>query len=191
MSKLLESLAVLAELTGTEWSKPAIRVIEQELLAYPEADVLVALRRCQTELRGRVTLADILQRIPGGHPGAEEAWSIVAPKVQSDVPTIFVTDPMREAYGAALMLENDMVAARMAFKETYTQAVRRAESDRRRPTWSMIPGTDANGKTLAIEEAVKKGIAKLDWAMRQLPVNAHDSLLALAEQTDVKRLRLA
>lgn len=125
---------------------------------------------------------------PSGHPGPEAAWAIVAPKVASDAPTIFVTDPMREAYGAALLLEDDMIAARMAFKETYMQAVNRAESAGLPVEWSMIPGTHKDMKTTAIHEAIKKGIAKTEWALRQLPVEAHDSLLQLAGQTELRRL---
>lgn len=115
-----------------------------------------------------------------GHPGPEEAWAIVAQKVASDAPTIFVTDPMREAYGAALLLGDDMVAARMAFKETYALAVTRADAAGHRAEWSMIPGTHRDMKTTAIQEGVKKGIVRLDWALRQLPSEAHNELLQLA-----------
>lgn len=125
---------------------------------------------------------------PSGHPGPEQAWAIVSPKVASDAPTIFVTGPMREAYGAALLLEDDMIAARMAFKETYTQAVSRAEAAGEPVEWSIIPGTHKDMKDVAIREAVKKGIARLDWAMKQLPGETHKDLLELAGGLQVKRL---
>lgn len=125
---------------------------------------------------------------PSGHPGAEQAWSMVAPKVSSDAPTIFVTGPMRESYGAALALEGDMIAARMAFKETYQQAVNVAEAAGVMPQWSIIPGTDPRMKEAAILEAVKRGIAQSEWAMRQLPVEIHDSILQIVDQTHMKRI---
>lgn len=125
---------------------------------------------------------------PSGHPGVEQAWAMMAPKVKSDAPTVFVTDPMREAYGAALALEDDAVAARMAFKETYAAAVNQAEANGIHPQWSMMPGTDRRGKELAITEAVKKGIVSSDWALRQLPVEIHPSILALVSQVETKRL---
>lgn len=125
---------------------------------------------------------------PSGHPGAEQAWAIVSPKVSSDAQTIFVTGPMREAYGAALALEGDMIAARMAFKETYQQAVNVAEASGAIPQWSIIPGTDPRMKEAAITEAVKKGIAQADWAMRQLPVEVHESILQIVNQTKLKRI---
>jgi hypothetical protein len=125
---------------------------------------------------------------PSGHPGVEQAWAMIAPKVSSDAPTVFVTEEMREAYGAALSLEDDMIAARMAFKETYTRAVQQAEALGKGPIWSMMPGTDPSGKEAAITEAVKKGYVTTEWALRQLPVEAHESMLALAGETATKRL---
>lgn len=125
---------------------------------------------------------------PSGHPSAEKAWAMIAPKVSSDAPTVFVTDQMREAYGAAIALEDDLVAARMAFKETYTQAVNTAEAAGLPVKWSMMPGTDRNMKDLAITEAVKKGIAQPEWAMKHLPVDAHESLLQLVGGMGAKRI---
>ena len=111
---------------------------------------------------------------------------MIAPKVKSDAPTVFVTDPMREAFGAALELEPDMVAARMAFKEVYAQALGRAGAGK--PQWEMIPGTDRHMKELAITEAVKKGIARPEWAMKQLPVEAHDSIMQIVGGVTMKRI---
>lgn len=125
---------------------------------------------------------------PSGHPGVEQAWAMVAPKVTSDAPTVFVTGPMREAYGAALALEGDLVAARMAFKEAYVRAVNLAEAAGDEPAWSMIPGTDARMKEVAITEAVKKGIARREWAVAHLPIEAHESLMQLVGHTDMKRI---
>lgn len=125
---------------------------------------------------------------PSGHPTPEKAWSMIAPKVSSDAPTVFVTEPMREAYGAAIALEDDLVAARMAFKEAYAQAVNSAEAAGLPVKWSMMPGTDRNMRDLAITEAVKKGIAQPEWAMKHLPVDAHESLLQLVGAMDTKRI---
>lgn len=125
---------------------------------------------------------------PSGHPSAEKAWAMIAPKVKSDAPTVFVTDPMREAYGAAIALEDDLVAARMAFKETYQQAVNIAEADGMPVSWSMILGTDRNMRELAITEAVKQGIAQPEWATKHLPIEAHASLLQVVGGMKLKRL---
>lgn len=185
MKAVTQALMVAFEFCGQKMSDDVLTEMAKELAIYPEQDVLHALKRCRTELK-TIKFTDILQRIPGLHPGFEEAWAMVSPKVRSDAPYVFMTDPMREAYGAALALEPDMVAARMAFKEVYTQAVGRAGNGK--PKWDLIPGTDKSTKELALKEAVKKGIADARWAMAHLPHEAHDSLVQLANQTEMKRI---
>jgi hypothetical protein len=157
MSKLLEALAVMAELTGTDWSKPAIQVIEQELSVYPEQDVLGAIRRCQGELRHRVTLADILDRLEGQHPGVEEAWAMVSRVLNDDEATTVWTDEMRRAFGVASSLKDDPIAARMAFKETYQGQVSDARAQRKRVHWQVSLGWDKQRRESVLLEAVEKG----------------------------------
>lgn len=148
---------------------------------------LMACYALASKSKGWPSIADMKALLnPSHHPGADQAWSMIAPKVTSDTPTVFVTDEMREAYGASLALEDDMIASRMAFKETYTRAVQQAEALGKGPVWSMMPGTDMRSKEAAILEALKKGYISTEWAMKQLPVEAHPSLLELAGQT--KRL---
>lgn len=171
MSGLLEALAVLAELTGTEWSKPTVRVIEQELRAYPERDVLQAIRRCQVELRGRVTLADLLDRIPSQHPGVEQAWGLIAKLRNNEAVSICWTEQMREAYGATAPLADDLVAARMAFKETYTRLVSEARASRRLPSWSVSLGYDRALRDECVREAAEKNLISQGCAAKLL---AHD-----------------
>ena len=168
MSKLLEALAVMAELTGTEWSKPTIKVIEKELSAYPENDVLLAIRRCQGELRHRVTLADILDRIPSQHPGVEEAWAQVSKVMNNEQVSIVWTEQMREGFGAAVAVQDDKIAARMAFKEVYTRAVSEARGNRSLPTWSVSLGYDPGMRADCVREAQRKNLISQVYAAKLL-----------------------
>ena len=60
---------------------------------------------------------------------------------------------------------------------------------RRPPKWSMMPGTDPHQKEVAIQEGIKKGIVtNIDWALRQLPVEVHPTILALVDDTAIKQL---
>ena len=186
--QLLKALAVAIELTGTEISKAAARVMADELAQYPEEAVLSALARCRRELRGRLTLPDVLDRLPGNHPGPEEAWSIVAPCLNDERVTVVWTDEIREAFGVALSLHGDTVAARMAFKETYAAHVVRARMERRMPRWSVSPGTDKDARELAILDAVEKKRITVDYARAVLPYHREDEalhgrLLALAQKS--------
>lgn len=179
MSSLLESLAVLAEVTGTEWSEPTVRVIERELSTYPESEVSQALHRCMTELRQKVTLADILDRMPSQHPGVEQAWGLISKVMTSEQISICWTDEMREAYGAAAPLADDLVAARMAFKEVYSKLISTARANRTLPTWSVSLGYDKSLRDECVREAAQRNVISQTHAAKLL---AHDPPTEEAKQ---------
>ena len=76
-NELAEALAVTAELTGTELSVAAAKVMATDLAAYPRQQVLGALARCRRELKTRLTMAAVIERLDDGRPGAEEAWAMI------------------------------------------------------------------------------------------------------------------
>jgi hypothetical protein len=152
---LLESISLTYELVGQAVSDAALKGLAQELSRYPSADVLEALARCRRECR-KLTLSDILDRLPGQHPKAEEAWALVSKCLANEQVSIVWTDEMREAYGVASALASDPVAARMAFKESYQELVSRARAAHRGPCWSVSLGYDPQGREVALAEAVQR-----------------------------------
>lgn len=167
-SKLSEAVAVTAELTGTELSSVAVKVMLGDLARYPEDQVMGALTRCRRELKGRLTIADVLSRLEDGRPGVEEAWSMV-PKGE-DV-TVVWTEEMAKAMAAAhpLLDCGDDVGARMAFKEVYQKLCQSAR-DRSIPvSWSVSLGWDKGGRESAIKEAVIAGRLTAKQATIYLP----------------------
>lgn len=164
---LLQAIAVTAELTGTTLSEPAARVMATDLDRYPLRQVLGALTRCRRELKGRLTIAEILTRLDDGRPGVEEAWSMI-PK--SEGGTVVWTEEMAHAFGIACpLLDEDPVAARMAFKESYTIAVQKARDAGIPAHWTPSLGLDAGGREGPLLEAVRLGRIRGDHAMRLLP----------------------
>jgi len=65
---VLDSLAVTMDMTGTTFSELSMQWMVTELSKHPDESILYALDRCKRELKGRLALADILSRFPGGHP---------------------------------------------------------------------------------------------------------------------------
>ena len=169
-SKLLETLAVAAELTQTALSSAAIVVMANNLATYPEAKVLAALERCLCELRGRgsLTIAEIIARIDDGRPGPEEAWARI-PRNEDD--TVYMTDEMAEAFGVAkpLLDLGDQVAARMAFKECYIRALTAARAARKPVHGWMSLGRDPHAREIATADAVARGLIAPDAAARLTP----------------------
>jgi hypothetical protein len=165
---LLSAIAVTAELTGTELSKGALNVMFDELSAYPVNASLAALTRCRREIKGRLTLADILSRIDDGRPGVEQAWSMI-PHDESS--SCMWTEEMRGAFGSAYphLERDDTVAARMAFKESYDKLVLQARGDKTPVKWSFSPGTNKAHREAVLLEAVDRKYITQDRAMRLLP----------------------
>jgi hypothetical protein len=172
---VVQAVLVTCELIGQQISDGAVQAMVDELMRYPEGDVLESLSRCRRELRTRVlTLSDVLDRMPGGHPGAEEAWAIVSAAIgprgieREDVSIVW-TDEMREAFGVALPLGQDKVAARMAFKEAYTARVSAARANRQRPQWAVSLGYEPQGREVAVQQALSRNQISQAHAALLLP----------------------
>jgi hypothetical protein len=184
--RIIEAVAVTAELTGTKFSAAAKEAVVMHLSQYAEAAVLAALARCQLELRYPLTLAAVMDRLDDGHPGPETAWALVAKLHDDD--TIVWTEEMAEAYEFVRRLD-DRVAARMAFLEQYREKLAVARAERRPPRWMASLGWDPTKREGAITAAVAEG--------KLLPAAAHAALppgedpRALAEGKVVDRGQVA
>lgn len=151
-TQLLQAIAVTAELTRTQLSEMAARVMAQDLAEYPEHQVLAALVRCRRELRGQMTIADVLNRLDDGRPGAEEAFAMLP---QSEDESVVWTEEMAGAWGVASCAV-DRVAARMVFKEVYTKAVQAARDEHKPVKWTASLGRDPRLRDQALQAAVEK-----------------------------------
>jgi len=165
---ILKALAVTAELTGTELSKTAARVFAEDLSSYPVDQVLGALTRCRREVKGKLSVADVVSRLEDGRPGAEEAWAMIP---RSEQESVVWTEEMSQAFGVCYrMIEaGDEIAARMAFKEAYTAAVNRARNSAVPVKWIPSLGRDESLRAPALEAAVAKGRMLPERAQALLP----------------------
>ena len=162
---LLKALAVTAELTSTQLSPEAVQVMASDLSEFSEPQVIGALTRCRKELRGRLTIAEIILRLEDGRPGPEEAWAMM-PKSEMD--SAVLTDEMSVAMGALALLP-DEIAARMAFKEMYTAEITRARNDHKPVRWFPSLGFDPSLREGVLRTAVEKGRLTADHANALLP----------------------
>lgn len=171
-NEILKAIAVTAEMTQTEFSKHALMAMVQELSAYPEADVLNALRKCYREIKSRLTLADIIERVElaDGRPKADEAW-VIAIRANDERETVVWTNEMQQAFNqASPSLEmGDEVGARMAFKDTYNRLVYEARANKTNPRWNASLGWDAEKRHTALESAVAQGRLSSNFVSGLLP----------------------
>ncbi len=170
--KVIEAIAVAAEMTGTELSKAALRGMELELEAYPEADVLAALGRCRRELKHRLTLADIIERMEkrDGRPTADEAWS-KALAAMDEAATVVLNDEISEAMSAARTIFNagDQVGARMAFRAAYERIVATNREAKKPVYWWPSLGSDPHKREAVVRDAIRQGLLASETAKLVLP----------------------
>lgn len=119
-----------AELCGTNLSELAAQLLSDELQRYDEVLIRGALARCRRELKGRLTVAEILGRIEDGRPAALQAWGQL---VWDEFSPYSPTDEMAIAQGECrtLYLAGDKVGARMIFVEAYSREVLRNRAERK------------------------------------------------------------
>lgn len=157
---LIQAVAITAELCGgTQLSDLAAQAFLDDLSGYPEAGVLKALARCRKELTGRLTVAAVIQRIPGGRPGPEEAWAIASKGGTSESITKVWT---REMFSAFIDVQEiydteGPIPARMAFKEIYARHIAEAQADGRAVEWVITLGHNMAERAPAIERAIQAG----------------------------------
>lgn len=188
---VLQALAVTAELTGTQLSAGAAKVLADDLAGYPEDQVLGALARCRKELRGRLIVSDVISRLADGRPGPEEAWSMLP---FDEAQTTVWTEEMTGAWGVALPLieDGDRIAARMAFLETYRSRVQNARDTNTPVKWTVSFGHDQHGRQPAIDEAVNAGRISRSRALQlgyEPTTAAHNPALEKALEDLANRLQ--
>lgn len=182
--RILESLAVAIELCGgSSWSKAAVAAVCVQLREYPIEAVLAALQRCCREVTGRLSLAAIIERIDDGRPTADEAWAQVG--TDDEARTLVSTNEAMAALGEVRdLLDDDPVAARMAFKDSYKRIVTQSRAEGRAPEWFASLGHDPGGRTAPITQAVERGRLTTDYAQRLLGHHFPVKALPGARQVD-------
>jgi hypothetical protein len=166
--ELLQAVAVTAELCGRVFSEGAARVFVADLAAFPEPAVMKALARCRREVKGMLTIQDVVSRIDDGRPGVEEAW---AQMPFDERQSVVWTDEMAQAFSVALPLleDGEKVAARMAFKESYLRLIGEARDSGKPVNWTPSLGWDVRGRDQVLVEAVAKGRLTYDYAQTICP----------------------
>lgn len=176
--ELIQAVAVTAELCGRVFSEGAARMFVQDLSNFSEPAVLKALARCRREVKGMLTIQDVVSRIDDGRQGVEEAWSQM-PFHESQ--SVVWSDEGAKAFGIALPLldEGDKVGARMAFKEAYTRMVGESRDAGRAVNWTPSLGFDKNGHAAALSEAVSLGRLTYEHAKTLAPGLPHPNVTSI------------
>jgi hypothetical protein len=172
MQKILEQIAVTAELMGTQISPAAAAMMVKDLQGYDANIVIEALSCLRKDAKARFSIGAIIDKAesltPGGRPSPEEAWAMI-PKDEKT--SAVITNEMAQALGVAqpLIDDGDNIAARMAFKEAYSNIVSFNKQHGIKAEWFPSLGHDKEGRDSALAEAVRLGRLGADHAIGLLP----------------------
>ncbi len=152
---LVEMLVATAEVMGEQIRPTAAAYMVTDLATYPLRVLAEALTACRREVKGRLSLAAIMERIDDGHPAPNEAWA-VAIRATDEAVTLVWTEQTRDAWTAALPLveEGDKIAARQAFLEVYARLVKGARAVGGCAVYQPSLGHDATARAAALQLAV-------------------------------------
>jgi len=165
------ALSTVADYYGKKLSAAAFTVWWNGLRNVELSAIKVALNEHVQIAKFMPTISDVLDvlRVMDGRPSPEEAWSMVARSLNDEGPTIVWTEEIASAFGVALGLQEDRIAARMAFKETYAAAVAEARKQGKAAVWSASPGRDPGGREVVLRDAVERGRLRSDYVDGMLP----------------------
>ena len=171
MQRLIENLAATAELMDKQLTPSSLAMMADDLSAYDENIVIIALKNLRREA-SRFTLDAIIKQIellnPEGRLGADEAWALYPHnEADSAVITEEIAQAMQVAY--PLLLEGDKIAARMSFKEAYNRITTQNKMNGIKTKWFPSLGHRKEGRDIVIAEAVRLGRLTKDHALSLLP----------------------
>lgn len=170
---LVDLLVATAEVIGDQLRPAAAAYMVQDLACYALPVLEKALASCRRELKGRLSLAAVLERIDDGHPAPNEAWA-VAIQAADERATVVWTTTTQQAWNVALPLveAGDKIAARLAFLEAYARLVKEARADRQVATYTPSLGFDAASRSAVLSDAVTKGLLQLESVSQHLQLPA-------------------
>ncbi|MEE1869057.1 hypothetical protein [Pseudomonas auratipiscis] len=184
---LAAAICATAEAMGQEMNPGTAAMMAEDLCAYPVVAVRSALKSCRLEVKGKLAMADILQRVQAadGRPGKDEAWSI-ALTASDESETVVMTAEIQQAMAAAqpVLALGDKVGARMAFMSAYERLVAGARAEAKPAAWSVSLGFDPVRRVTAIESAVRMQLitqqsgAKYLADLRIAPITADGQAIA-------------
>lgn len=158
--QLIDALCLTAEAMGNVITPSAAMMMAEDLSDYSLPELGRALRACRREVKGRLTVADIIQRCQAedGRPGKDEAWSIGL-ESSDEYGTAVMTWEIQQAMSSAKIIldEGDQVGARMAFMSTYERLVRESREVNRPIEVIVSLGFDKERRVTAIQQAVQLG----------------------------------
>lgn len=155
---------------GKVLSQGAMKMCIESLRHYPLDMLLLAINKHVQTAKYAPAPKDIIDllEIANKRLTADEAWAM---RPKDEFETVVWTDEMAEAYNIAydLIVDGDLIAARMAFKGAYERLCNEAMLTNRSVVWKVCKGYDKKRIEPALQQAVLAGRITQERANKYLP----------------------
>lgn len=175
---MVDELTVLGEAFGELLTAERQAIYARALSDIPKDQLHRAILAAVKELKWFPKVAE-LRELAGvsygiavdGRPGPEEAWARMPKGERIEDDTVIWCEEERAAYDAcrSLLLNGDLIGARMAFKERYERELAEARSEGKRVCWSISAGYDMEQRLSALASAVQDKRISLKGALDFIP----------------------
>ena len=183
--------------SNKEPADKVIMMVFDVLSGYPLSTVKAALKMHSQKSRFAPTPADIVEIISSGdgRPTADEAWA-TALTSNDEAETVVWTDEISQAMGMGagdILADGDKIAARMAFRDSYTRLVQDARDDCRPVRYWVSLGHSKERRSAVSENAVVRGLISAESSKQFLTEIPKPSVVtrqiagAIAEPDPVER----
>lgn len=114
--------------------------------------------------------------LPDGRLGPEEAWALYP---HNEWASAVITNEIAEAMQVAhpLIKVDDMIGARMAFKEAYNRITTQNKFNGVAPKWFPSLGMNPEGREPALKEAMEKGRISQEYYLSLAPPKIDNKLI--------------
>lgn len=173
-----DELTILAEAFGEQLTAERQEIYCAGLADIRRDHLQTSFRRARYELKWFPKLAE-LRELAGalpearsdGRPGPEEAWAKMPKGERMEDDSIVWCEEERIAYGACrtLLLDGDLIGARMAFKERYERELLEARALGKPVCWTMSAGYDMGHRLSTLATAVQDNRLSLNSALHFVP----------------------
>lgn len=157
---LTELISATSEVIGSPLKPTTVMMMVEDLTEYPFDDTKKALNLCRKECKGRLTLADIIERLTTGLPSADEMFAQIAEWCLDETKTFVLPEiafrACEETNGGVYdaLMAGDRTGARMAYKSAYE---RLAKAHTGSLNYVVRIGTDREQSEAVIIDAIKQG----------------------------------
>jgi hypothetical protein len=192
-----DELTILAEAFGEQLTEQRQEIYCSGLADLHQDQLRIVFRRARYELKWFPKLAELREfacvlpyTLNDGRPGPEEAWARMPKGERMEEDSVVWCKEERAAYAAcrSLLVDGDMIGARMAFKERYEKEVAEARAQGKPVQWIVSQGFDVEHRLTTLATAVQEKRMSLESALNFVPGERQNEFAQMLPSADTKAL---